>query len=327
MIISRTPHRLDIAGGGSDVPDFYRKSSGAVVSLAINSYVYLALCEKRSGGRSLPNLADGEKARSLTEIERRIFDRVSSRFGADSEKYICAAGAGIGHAAVDAGAFSVGLFQLLHAFQKDHKSQKEIAEEACDLNIEELIIAIGNQTQYGCAFGGLNFFEYLPDDTVCVEPILLRPEEKERLESSLLLYRLDSERTQLPQGEDQNIFKSKDERVLSTLELIADLARRLKVEIGKSVDVVGDYLRESWELKRRLSPSMSTPVADAAYEDAMMAGAKGATLLGPGRGGSLLLYVTPERRQAVMKSLKRYPLHEVKTDAAGAIVFYDDRIK
>ena len=325
MIITRTPLRMSFAGGGTDLASFYRQTPGAVVSMAINKYFYLAMHDYFFEKGYLLKYSKTETVDDVKDIEHSIIRTVFSDFGIDKVDFSSAADVPSGSGMGSSSAFTVSLLHLVHAYLGKHCSQRQLAHQACDVEIEKLGNPIGKQDQYGCAIGGLKFIEFLPDEQVVVEPIFLRPDERVKLEDNLFLFFLGNQRSASAILDEQNERTKSDRNVHDALCLMADQARRLKSEITQSVDAVGEYLREGWELKKTLTNSISNSLVDEAHRKATEAGATGAKLLGAGAGGFLLTYAPRNKHAALVSAMKDYPLHKVRIDPVGSTVIFDDR--
>src|SRR5437016_1471853 len=189
MIISRTPLRMSFVGGGSDLPAFYRKYGGAVVSTAINQFVYITV-NKKFDEQIRVSYSKTEEARTVERIKHPLVRESMKLLGLSggieitSIADIPARGSGLGSSST----FTVGLLHALHAYAERHASAEQLAREACEIEIERCGEPIGKQDQYAAAFGGFNFIEFNPDDSVSVEPILCKRETIQRLQENLLVF-------------------------------------------------------------------------------------------------------------------------------------------
>lgn len=324
MIVTRTPLRVSFVGGGTDLPSFYRRQCGAVLTMAVDKYFYLSMHRYFFDTGCLLKYSKTEIVRTVSEIEHKIIHAVFADYNIDGVDFASAADVPAGTGMGSSSAFTVGLIQLVNTYLGRYEAQTKLAERACKIEIEKLCNPIGKQDQYGCAIGGLKFIEFRPDESVVVEPIFLPPDERKKLEQNLLLFYIGNPRSASSVLRHQDNNTREDQRIFDILCRMADQAHRLKTDI-LSVDAVGHYMREGWELKKKLSPLVSDSVIDQAYEAAVQAGAIGGKLLGAGGGGFLLTYVPEQHHVAVTEILHRYPVHKVKIDSAGSIVIYDDR--
>lgn len=306
MIITRTPLRVSFAGGGTDLPAFYRKEPGAVVSTAIDKYVYLFAHPFFSDHIHLKYSAT-ESVLDVDDVKMPVFREALRLFGvrkkielgvvADLPKE---GGSGLGGSS----AFSVGLLHALAHFTGRPMSAFDLATLASDLELSILRNPIGKQDQFASAMGGLNYIQFNPDETVVVEPIFLSPDARRALAARLLLFYTGITR------EANAILAEQQRHLLSDAERLAkhvamrDQARVLRAQLLRNdVDGLGPLLHEGWLLKRGLASGITNPAVDAWYDAARAAGAEGGKLLGAGGGGFLLLYVRPERHAAVRRAL------------------------
>src|SRR5439155_3436503 len=189
MIISRTPLRMSFVGGGSDLPVFYRKYGGAVVSTAINQFVYITV-NKKFDQKIRLSYSKTEEARSVDKIKHPLVREAMKLLGVEggveitSVADIPARGSGLGSSS----SFTVGLLHALHAYSQRYASAEQLAREACEIEIDRCGEPIGKQDQYAAAFRGFNFIEFNPDNSVSVEPILCKRETIQRLQQNLLVF-------------------------------------------------------------------------------------------------------------------------------------------
>jgi D-glycero-alpha-D-manno-heptose-7-phosphate kinase len=324
MIISRTPVRVSFVGGGTDISSFYRTYGGAVVSASIRKYFYLSMHRSFQGGGSLLKYSKTERVFDINDIDHRIIREVFRTWGIHGVDFSSAADIPSGTGLGSSSAFTSGLITLCAAYTGRYLSQHEIAAEACRIEIDCLQEPIGKQDQFGCAVGGLKFIEFLPDDEVVVTPLHLTPELKRRLEDALVLVYVGGNRSASQVLRQQASAVAEDRSLENVLQTMADQARTLRFEIQENPDVLGEYLHEGWERKKRLSTSVSSSVIDDVYAKARAAGAVGGKLLGAGGAGFLLLYVPPERSDALLAALPHHRFHNFKIDEAGSIIIYDD---
>src|SRR5436190_11185655 len=235
MIISRTPLRMSFVGGGSDLPSFYRKFGGAVVSTAINKFVYITLNEKFDH-RIRVSYSKTEEADSIEQIQhplvRESMKLLSVQGGIEitSIADIPSKGSGLGSSS----SFTVGLLHALHAYSGRYASAEQLAKEACEIEINHCGEPIGKQDQFAAAFGGLNFIEFNADDSVFVEPILCKRETLLRLQENIIVFYTGISRSA------SAILKNQQQAVASSaakqkaLQRMAQLARDMKAELQKN---------------------------------------------------------------------------------------------
>ena len=314
MIISRTPLRMSFVGGGSDLPSFYRRFGGAVVSTAISKFVYLTLNEKFDH-RIRVSYSRTEEADTVAEIQHPLVReslallKVDGGLEITSIADIPSKGSGLGSSS----AFTVGLLNALHAFAGRAVGAEQLAKESCAIEIERCGEPIGKQDQYAAAFGGFNFISFHEDDSVTVEPIVCQPPTLAQLQQNTIVFYTGISRSA------SAVLKNQQEAVASstakqdTLKRMVQLARDLRGELQKdNLSAFGEILHEGWELKRSITAEISTGEIDAWYAAARAAGATGGKLLGAGSGGFLMFYAPQEKHAAIaaaLSGLRQIPLH------------------
>lgn len=323
MILVRTPLRISFAGGGSDIPAFYEKHGGCVLSTTIDKYVYLSMHPTFMGENTILKYSKSEITDDISKIDHRIFRQVLTDMDIknveiDSQADI-PAGTGLGSSS----SFTVCLLHLLNAYKGKLSSKEYLAREACNVEINKLGEPIGKQDQYAAAYGGLNFYKFNKNGEVYVEPILLNFDERKELQSNLIMFYTGMTRSA------SNILKEQKANVVSQSDKeknqieMCKLAERLKDELTKrNFDALGEILHEGWMLKKSLASSISNPEIDVYYEKAMKAGALGGKLLGAGGGGFLLFYVKPDKRQDVIDALSELRTLNFKFDTKGSCILY-----
>jgi len=327
MIISRTPFRVSLFGGGTDFPAWYLKHGGAVIGGAIDKYCTITL-------RSLPPFFDHryrivysniELVNRIEEILHPSVRAVLSEMGVDSGVEIhhdgdLPARSGLGSSS----SFTVGLLNAVNAHQGRMISKAALAAEA--IRVEQRVIAehVGSQDQVWAAYGGLNRIDFNVDGSIDVTPLILPRERREDLQGHLMLFFTGISRlaTEIEREKVAN-FGSR-EADLFGIRALVDEAGAILGDPSRSLDELGRLLHEGWMLKRGLSSGVSNSQIDELYRAARDAGALGGKLLGAGGGGFLLLYVPPERREAVRERLKPLISVAVRFVSRGSeIVLYD----
>lgn len=327
MIISKTPLRMSFVGGGSDLPAFYRRFGGAVVSTAIDKFVYVTINRKfderiRIAYSRVEEPASVEKIRHPLVRESLKKLGISGGIEIMSIADIPAKGTGLGSSS----AYTVGLLHALYAFNGRFASADRLAREACEIEIERCGEPIGKQDQYAAAFGGFNFIEFYPDDSVSVEPIICRPATLAHLQSHALVFYTGITRSA------SAILKAQQEAVATRkgkqkmLQRMVGLARQLKTELEKNhAAAFGEIIHENWMLKKELTDNVSTSRIDDWYERGRRLGAIGGKLLGAGSGGFMMFYAPPERHDAIARGLKELRRIELRFESQGSkIIFVHD---
>lgn len=305
MIITQTPLRMSFVGGGSDLPSFYRKHGGAVVSTAIDKFVYVGVNRKFDNSIRV-SYSRTEEVASVAEIEhqlvREALRMMSIEGGIEitSIADIPSRGTGMGSSS----SFVVGLLHALHAFRHQYVSRESLGQESCELEIERCGERIGKQDQYAAAFGGFNFIEFFPDDAVSVSPIVCGREMLDELQRWLMMFYTDKTRRAGSILENQSASMENDGEKTDTVRTMVRLAHQLREELERErLTSFGQILHENWELKKKLADGISNPDIDSWYEAAMAQGALGGKLLGAGAGGFLVFFVPPHRQNAVREAL------------------------
>jgi len=324
MIISRTPLRMSFVGGGSDLPVFYREHGGAVVSTAINQFVYLTL-NKKFDEKIRVSYSRTEEASSAAKVKHPLVREGLKLVGLEggleitSIADIPARGTGLGSSS----SFTVGLLHALHAYQGRTATAEQLAKEACVIELERCGEPIGKQDQYAAAFGGLNFIEFLPDDTVRVEPIRCAPRTLEQLEARTLVFYTGITRSASAILEQQQAAVASQPRKQRVLLRMAALARQLRDElVGNRVDSFGEIIHEGWLLKKSVTQGITTEGIDRWYAKARRAGAIGGKLLGAGTGGFLMFYAPPERHEAIAVALAPLRRMAFKLEREGSRIIF-----
>jgi D-glycero-alpha-D-manno-heptose-7-phosphate kinase len=294
MLITRTPLRISIGGGGTDLPSFYERNEGFVISAAIDKHMYIGL-NRTFTEDYLIKYSDLERRSTVDEIEHRIVRAVLRRhdLGPGLELVSLAdipSGTGLG----SSGAFTVGLLRAVHAFKREHITAGALAEEAAEIEIEELAEPVGKQDQYIAAFGGLTCFEFHSDGGVTTSPLALSQDTLHDLEERLLLFFTGYSRAANTVLEDQRTrTEGGDVAMLDNLTYIKQLGGRIRgaLEAGQAEEF-GRLMHEHWEHKRGRSSGMSNSQIDRWYETGLAAGAVGGKLVGAGNGGFLMFYAS-----------------------------------
>ena len=257
MIISRTPFRVSFAGGGTDLPSFYRNEMGAVLSTSINKYVYIAIHPFFDPNKIQLKYSKTELVSSIDEIQHPIFREVLSSFnlsGIDLNSIAdIPSGTGLGSSS----SFTVGLLNAIHAYQNKAISGDTLAKLACEIEIDRLGSPIGKQDQYAAAYGGLNLITFYPDETVNIEKIIMDPLKKKELEENLVMIYTGDVRSANSILRQQNEANHAKENIQSQSEMVK-LALNLKQMLeNNNIDDFGRYLHEGWLLKKSLTKDIS----------------------------------------------------------------------
>lgn len=327
MIISKTPLRMSFVGGGSDLPVFYRKYGGAVVSTAINKFVYVTV-NKKFDDRIRLSYSKTEDAKSAEKIKHPLVRealqmlRIHGGVEITSIADIPAKGTGLGSSS----SFTVGLLNALHAFADRYVSAEKLAAESCTIEIERCGEPIGKQDQYAAAFGGFNLIQFNQDDSVSVEPIICKRETMRQLQENTLVFYTGITRSASALLKTQQDAVASQKAKQKVLQKMVALAQQLKAELQKNnLEAFGEIIHENWELKRSLTSGVSTSAIDDWYERARKAGAIGGKLLGAGSGGFLMFYAPQEKHEAVTRELRELRRTDLHFELQGSkIIFVHD---
>lgn len=323
MIISKTPFRMSFVGGGSDLPSFFRYEIGAVLSTSIDKYMYIAL-NKKFDGRIRLSYSRTEEVDCVDQIQhplvRECLRLTNIKDGIDISSLadIPSSGSGLGSSS----SYTVGLLNALHAYKNSYISKEDLANKACEIEIDRCMDPIGKQDQYAAAFGGLNLIRFYPDNSVTVDPIICNPAIINELQDSLIIFftgrTRKSKNILITQSKNLNF----DSHRIITRRMAA-LAYDMKKGLEKnSLKSFPEMLKENWELKKELSDNISDEQIDSWYKSGLNAGALGGKLMGAGNGGFLLFFAPKDAHQRIIKSLPDLRHVEMKFDKAGAQIIY-----
>lgn len=324
MIISRTPLRISFIGGGTDLPAFYRREAGMVVSTAIDKYIYITV-NKKFDHWIRASYSVTEMVESVDEIRHDLI-RESLRFLAldggieiTSISDIPSRGTGLGSSST----YTVGLLNALHAYRSEYADDRRLADEACRIEIEHCCKPIGRQDQYIAAFGGLKCIQFNPDETVYVDPIVCRYETKRRLEESLLLLYTGRTRSADTILREQVRRTELDGGTLARARKLGELARDLRRALSEDrPDMVGELMHDAWEAKKHMAPGITSEEIDMWYDRARAQGAIGGKILGAGGGGFLLLYAPPIHHEHIIRALPELRRISFHFEPQGSKIIY-----
>lgn len=322
MIISRTPLRISFAGGGSDLPSFYKYNQGAVLSTSIDKYVYLAIHEYFYKEQTLLKYSKTELVKTFEEIQHPIFRECLSMMnmsGLDiSSMADVPAGTGLGSSS----SFTVCLLNALHAYNRRYVSPEYLASTACDIEINRLGDPIGKQDQYAAAYGGLNFITFNKDESVSVEKIIMDPTAKQQLDDNLIMIYTGETRSASQILKNQSQEMSKEHKRLVVKKMV-DMAYELKSVLqNNQIDDFGRILHEGWLLKQSISAGISNENISNLYDKGLEAGALGGKLLGAGGSGFILFYCPKEKQADFRSSMAQYKELPFKFDNTGSKIIY-----
>jgi D-glycero-alpha-D-manno-heptose-7-phosphate kinase len=326
MLISRTPFRISIGGGGTDLPSYYRRFGGFVISAAIDKHMYIAVNKTFTKDYFL-KYSTSERVPDIDSIEHPIFKEVLQAHEIEPGIEIVSvadipAGTGLG----SSGSFTVGLVRAVHALKREHVTAADVAEEACNIEIDRLGQPSGKQDQYIASYGGLTSFEFEQDGTVKAARLQVSKNTLCELEENLLMFFTGYSRSSENILKDQKKRTEKnDDEMIQNMHFVKELgfATRAALERG-DVAKYGEIMHEHWLHKRARTQGMSNQCIDHWYEKGRANGALGGKLIGAGGGGFLMFLA--EDRQALRSAMQSEGLEEVrfKFDHDGSTIMVRD---
>jgi D-glycero-alpha-D-manno-heptose-7-phosphate kinase len=313
MITSRSPLRITLGGGGTDLPSYYREHGGFLIAAAINRYVFVNVMRPFATGIFL-KYSKLEHVDSVDDVQHPIIREALRMVGLQTPQIEITtladipAGTGLG----SSGSFTTALLKALYSQQRRLLPVNELAELACEIEIDRLGEPIGKQDQYISAYGGVTCFTFHPDDRVDVEPLRITTEGLADLEDHLLLFFTGFSRKAGSILADQKTrTEGVDPQMIDNLHFVKELAFRTRAALESGhIAQLGEIMHEHWEHKRRRSPMMSSPQIDEWYELGLKNGANGGKLVGAGGGGFLLFYA--QDRLRLRAAMRRAGLEEVR---------------
>ncbi|MCY0851661.1 GHMP family kinase ATP-binding protein [Thermoplasma acidophilum] len=323
MIITRTPLRITFVGGGTDLPDFYTRHGGSVVSAAINRYIYI-IVNKKFDSKIRVSYSRTEIVDKVDEIRHPTVREALRLLELDggieilSISDVPSQGTGLGSSS----SFLVGLLNALHAYKSEYVSNETLAEEAVKIEREILREAGGKQDQYMAAYGGIDLLQFFQNGEVRVKPIPLNTERLKYLRDNTALLYTGVERSSTDIHTDQ--ISKIDDHIQEYLEM-KKLAEEFAVKLYASdIKELGEIMDRNWMLKRKLSGKITNDLIDRLYIRAKELGAYGGKLIGAGGGGFLLFFIDHNKRE----NLKELGLRQMDYDfdfEGSRIIYYQDR--
>jgi len=325
LVVTRTPLRLSFAGGGTDLSAFYEKDYGAVLSTAINKYVYVTV--KRHGEffneRIRVNYSKSETVQSIDAIENNIARECLRFLKIEPPVYISTVGdmpasTGLGGSS----SFAVGLLNALHAFEGERVSAGQLAEEASFLEIEVLKEPIGKQDQYAAAYGGLNCFCFKPGGAVTVEPQRLTHGTLNTIFENFMMFWTGHQR------DSSSVLKEQEANTPQKMDSLLEMRQhvhQLQELLSRDhfdLQEFGRIIDKGWQLKRGLASRITNDQIDEWYGLAKNAGAIGGKLCGAGGGGFLLFVVSKESKPNVRKALSNLKEVVARPEVHGSQILF-----
>ena len=325
MVISQTPLRISFAGGGTDLKEFWKSEPGNVLSSSIDKYVFVVIKE-RFDDLIVLNYTARETVHSVSDIKHDLIRESMLKTGINSGVEITtladvpSEGSGLGSSS----SITVGLLHAFYAFQEKQVTTEQLAQEACEIEIDILSKPIGKQDQYIAAYGGFREITFHSNDTIKVETLRNHDSLRREFGSNLLLFYTDITRQSSDILAKQ---KAETHNKMQILRQIRDMVPHVRdvLENDTCYHEVGRILHNAWGLKKQLSGKVSNPVIDEMYHRARAAGAVGGKICGAGGGGFLLVYVPIEKQSAVCEALKDYREFSFVLEPDGSKIIFNKR--
>lgn len=313
MIITRSPLRISLGGGGTDLPSYYRQYEGFLISAAIDKYVYITLHETFQK-EIIIKYSKTERVQSIKEIQHPIIRESLKLLNIYSENFELAsmadipAGTGLGSSS----SFTCALLKALHTYNKTFIKPDDLADEACHIEIDILGEPIGKQDQYISSFGGINCFNFCKNDQVITKELKISQETLYNLEDNLLLFFTGYSRSASTVLKEQdNKSKMKDAAMIDNLHFVKALGYKSRRAFEQGdLEEFADLMNVHWEHKKQRSDAMSNNRIDQWYELALKNGALGGKLIGAGGGGFLMFYSDDHKK--LRHTMIREGLQEVR---------------
>lgn len=324
MIITQTPLRISFAGGGTDFPDFYLQETGQVLSTAIDKFLFV-IVKERFDSKIYVNYSQKEIVDHIDDLQHELVREAMRKTGVvDGVEITTLAdipseGSGLGSSS----SLTVGLLNALYAYRGDQVPAEQLAQEACEIEIDVLGKPIGVQDQYIAAYGGLRLFTFGDDGAVVADRVEMTDTMRRRLSNNLMLFFTNRTRRSAEILEEQKASIEDKNAVLRQMRTQAEEAKTF-LEAGR-VDAMGALLDRGWQLKKSLASRISDDELDTMYNRAREAGALGGKISGAGGGGFLLLYCTPDRQDAVAEALSDYREMPFALERDGSKVIFNVR--
>lgn len=329
MVISKTPLRASLFGGGTDFKDYWANSRmgyGTVLSAALDMHVYITVNQKFDdkirvvySGNELVDSVDEVKHNIIREALKitGISKGIEVIYMAD----IPLSGAGVGLAS--SSALAVGVLNALHAYKGEYVTPEILAKEACEIEINRLGQQIGIQDQYAVAYGGFHQYRFYPNGKVSVNPVIGEHNVVESVENNLLMFFTGQTR------DSRQILKEQSSTIVDKsgmLDELVEITDRIYSEAFRAdrIHMIGERLDYAWQIKKKFATGVSNEVIDGMYSKAKKAGALGGKVLGAGGGGFLLFYVPEENQDSVRDALKDYREVTFKIDPQGSNIIFSD---
>jgi D-glycero-alpha-D-manno-heptose-7-phosphate kinase len=324
MLITQTPLRVSFVGGGTDLKEFYALDEGAVISSAIDKFIYV-IVKERYDDKIVLSWTKKEIVRSVSEIQHELIREAMRKTGISKGVEVITVadipseGSGLGSSST----LTVGLLSAFYAYKGELVSAERLAHEACEIEIDILKKPIGKQDHYIASYGGLRRFTFKNDETVDVERLDLSVEARRTLNTSLMLFFTNRTRSSAEiLTEQRRNIPARAEILQQMKEQVTELEQNL---LRGDCWHLGEVLHRGWQLKKTLANSISDPELDRMYQRALDAGATGGKITGAGGGGFLMLYCHPQHQDHVREALRGYPEMPFQLERDGSKVIFNAR--
>ncbi len=326
MIVVKTPLRISFVGGGSDMKNFYQKKDGRVICTAIDKYVY-AIVKERFDEMIYINYSKKECVYHRDDIQHDLVREAMKKTGVEKGVEITtladipSSGSGLGSSS----SITVALLHAFYTYQNELVTAEQLAQEACEIEIDILGKPIGRQDQYAAAYGGLNKFTFKKGDITERLPVKMAGNLQRAFSSSLLLYYtgITRQADTILAEQKTNISSGARHDMMAQMVALVDpfIDAMMAGDIGES----GKLLAKNWELKQKMASGISNDTIQEMYMTAQNAGALAGKVAGAGGGGFLLLLVPRERQNTVFNAMKQYREMPFMLENSGSKVIFDDR--
>ena len=313
MIITRSPLRISLGGGGTDLPSYYRDHGGFLIAAAIDKYVYITIHQTFITDLII-KYSSLERVARIEDVQHPIIREALKLVGiSETNLEITSmadipAGTGLG----SSGSFTTALLKALHTYRKNLVHPNKLAAQACEIEIDRLGEPIGKQDQYIASYGGITCFDFLPNDQVEANPLQIAPETLHNLEDNLVLFFTGFTRSASGILKDQDSrSRTKDKEMLDNLHFTKQVGLESKAALERGdLRHFADLLHVHWERKKSRTHGMTSSAIDECYDLARRNGALGGKLVGAGGGGFLLFYT--EEKTRLRHAFSSYGLREVR---------------
>ena len=324
MIITKTPLRISFAGGMSDLPSFYERRDGAVISTAINKYIYIIL-NKKFDNQIRASYSITEFANSPDELKHELIRESMKLVGIEngieitSISDIPSNGTGLGSSST----YTVGLLNAFYSYKGILHSQHQLAEEACEIEMNKCGKKIGKQDQFIAGYGGFKFIKFKQDGTVIVDPIICKKETLKELQNNLLFFYTGITKQDKKILDNTIKLMYNDKQKHLKISKLVNIAYEMKHAIEQNdLETFGYLLNKSWETKKSIYSGISTGIINKWYSLAIGSGALGGKLCGAGSGGFLIFYAEKENHNKIINSLKELRQLKINFDPQGSRIIY-----